>query len=135
MDANSVGRNYPNSFGNFVLAYAPNVNVGATSNSAATLSVVGTKYIVRRITVTDANQSIATANVSILTSNDGNTSNAVAAAQVLGNVTSSTRYQDLSLASATITTAYTAPALFVRVVTASSGGTCDVTVYGDVVDL
>lgn len=135
MDANSVGRNYPNSFGEYAIAYAPNVNVGATSNSAATLSVTGTKYIVRRITVTDANQNIATANVSILTSSDGNTSNAVAAAQLLSNVTSSTRYQDLSLAAATQTTAYTAGALFVRVVAASSGGTCDVTVYGDVVDL
>ena len=135
MDANSVGRNYPNSFGEYAIAYAPNVNVGATSNSAATLSVTGTKYIVRRITVTDANQNIATANVSILTSSDGNTSNAVAAAQLLGNVTSSTRYQDLSLAAATQTTAYTAGALFVQVVAASSGGRCDVTVYGDVVDL
>lgn len=135
MEANSVGTNYPNKFGNYVLAYAPGVSVGATSNNAAALSITGTKYIVRRITVADANKSIATANVSIITTSDGNASNAVASAQTLSNVSSTAAYQDLTLAAAAATTTFSAAALFVKVNTAVSGGTVDVTVYGDIVDL
>ena len=135
MEANNVGANYPNKFGNYAIAYAPGVSVGATSNNAAVLSIVGTKYIVRRITVADANKSIATANVSIITTSDGNASNAVASAQTLSNVSSTAAYQDLTLAAATATTTFSAAALFVKVNTAVSGGTVDVTVYGDIVDL
>jgi len=135
MQANHVSSDYPNKFGNYAIAYAPGVSVGATSNAAATLSITGTKYIVRRITVADANKSISTANVSIITTSDGNASNAVASAQTLSNVTSTAAYQDLTLAAGTATTTYSAAALFVKVNTAVSGGTVDVTVYGDIVDL
>lgn len=135
MNSNHVGANYPNSFGNYAIAKGQAVSVGSTSNTAATLSTTGTAYIIRRITIANASKSIATANVSILTSNDGNTSNAVATATLLSNVSSTSTYQDLTLASGTLTTVYTAGALFVKVNTAVSGATCDVSVYGDVVKL
>ena len=135
MNSNHVGANYPNSFGNYAIAQKQTVSVGSTGNAVATLSTTGTAYIVRRITVANASKSIATANVSILTTNDGNTSNAVATATLLSNVSTTSTYQDLTLASGTLTTVYTAGALFVKVNTAVSGGTCDVTVYGDIVKL
>lgn len=135
MQANSVATQYPNSFGSYAVAFAPNVNVGATGNAAAILSVTGTGFIARRITVANANKSLATANVSIITSSDGNASNAVASTTQLSNVTSTTTFQDLTLAAGAATTVYPAPALFVKVTTAVSGGTCDITVYGDIVDL
>ena len=135
MQANHVSSDFPDQFGNYAIASGQAVSVGATSNTAATLGTTGTSYIVRRITVANANKNIATANVSILTSNDGNASNAVASATLLSNVSSTSTYQDLTLASGTTTTVYSAGALFVKVNTAVSGGTCDVTVYGDIVTL
>lgn len=135
MQANHVGADYPNKFSSYAIASGQAVSVGSTSNSAATLGTTGTSFIVRRITVANANKSIATANVSILTSSDGNTSNAVASATLLSNVSSTSTYQDLTLAAGAATTVYSAGALYVRVITAVSGGTCDVTVYGDIVTL
>jgi len=135
MQANHVSSDYLDQFGNYAIASGQAVSVGATSNAAATLGTTGTSFIVRRITVANANKSIATANVSILTSSDGNASNAVASATLLSNVSSTSTYQDLTLASGTLTTVYSAGALFVKVNTAVSGGTCDVTVYGDIVNL
>ena len=135
MQANHVGADYPNKFSSYAVAAGQAVSVGSTSNSAATLGTTGTSFIVRRITVANANKSIATANVSILTTSDGNTSNAVASATLLSNVSSTSTYQDLTLAAGAATTVYSAGALYVKVNTAVSGGTCDVTVYGDIVTL
>jgi hypothetical protein len=50
-------------------------------------------------------------------------------------VSSTTTYQDLGLKAATATTVYTAPALYLVVNTAVTNGTCDITVFGDVVTL
>lgn len=135
MNANHVGSNYPNSFGSYAIAKVQTVDVSATGNAVATLATTGTSFIVRRITVANASKSLSTANVSIITSNDGNASNAVASTTQLSNVTSTSTWQDLTLAAGAATTVYSAGALFVKVSTAISGGTCDVTVYGDIVTL
>jgi hypothetical protein len=136
MNANHVGSLLPNNFGNFEIATKVVIDVGTTGNAVALLPIIGgTSYIVRRITVANANKSLATANVTILTSNDGNASNAVSGDVTLGNVTSTTTYQDLTLASGTATNIYSAAALYVKVGTAVSGGTCDISVYGDVTTL
>ena len=136
MNANHVGALYPNSFGNFGLGKAVGVSVAATGNAVAQIPVVGgSSYIVRRIVVANANQSIATGNVTILTSNDGNASNAISNATTLASVTSTSTYQDVTLATGTATTVYSAGSLYVKVNTAVSGGTCDISVFGDVVTL
>lgn len=130
-----VGSDTPDQF-RYRLAKAVNVSVGATGNAVAALTLeAGTSYIVRQITVTNANQSIATANVTILTSNDGNTSNAVSNNVVLSSVTAATKYQDIGLATAAASTVYTAGSLYVKVNTAVASGTCDISVYGEVVTL
>lgn len=131
-----VGANTPDQF-RYRIAKAVNVSVGATGNAVAALTLdQGTSYIVRQITVTNANQSIATANVTILTTNDGNASNAVSNNVVLSSVTAATsKYQDIGLATAAASTVYTAGSLYVKVNTAVSGGTCDISVYGDIVTL
>jgi hypothetical protein len=136
MIANHVGANYPDKFGRYALGECVGVSVGATGNAVATIPILGgTQYVIRQITVWNANATIATANVTILTSNDGNTSNAVSNNVVLSNVSSTTTYQDLGLASGTLTTVYSASSLFVKVNTAVTNGTCDITVFGDVVAL
>jgi hypothetical protein len=136
MIANHVGANYPDKFGRYALGECVGVSVGATGNAVATIPILGgTQYVIRQITVWNANATIATANVTILTSNDGNASNAVSNNVVLSNVSSTTTYQDLGLASGTLTTVYSASSLFVKVNTAVTNGTCDITVFGDVVAL
>ena len=135
MIANHVGANYPDKFSRYAIGEASGVSLAATGNSVATIAILGgTQYIIRQITVMNANATINTANVTILTSSDGNVSNAVTGNVLLSNVTSNTTFQDMTLASGAATSAYTAGALFVKVNTAVAG-TCDITVFGDVVSL
>ena len=135
MNANNVGARYPDSFGSFAIANSVPVYLGATGNAVATLSTVGSSYIVRRVTVAGASGSVALANVTILTSNDGNTSNAVTNAAALTTVTGSTKFQDLPLSTAAASTVYSTP-MYVYVGTAAAANnSVEITVYGDVVSL
>jgi hypothetical protein len=135
MIANRVGAKYPDRF-RVALGKVQSGSLGSTGNAVITIPITeGTEYIVRQITVTSATGSINTANVVILTSNDGNASNAVSNVTVLSNVTSNLSYQDIPLATGAATTAYTAGALFVKVNTAVTNAICAITVFGDVVEL
>jgi len=98
------------------------------------MSVVGTKYIVRRVTISNANASAATANVSIITSSDGNAANAVFATTKLSNITSTTTFQDIAPTANAVSNVYSSGALWVKVTTANDA-TCEVIVYGDIVSL
>jgi len=134
MNANNVGARYPDSFGNFVIANSQPVPLNAVSNAAAVMSVVGTSYIVRRVTIANANASAATANVSILTSSDGNAANAVFATTKLSNITSNVTFQDIAPTANAVSNVYSSGALWVKVTTANDA-TCEVIVYGDIVSL
>ena len=71
----------------------------------------------------------------VLTTSDGNASNNVSNATVLSNVSAATvKYQDLTLGASAATNAFQAPALFVKVNTAVTGGTCDIRVIGALVN-
>jgi len=137
MNANHVGSFYPDQFGGFAVCNNSNpIFLGATGNAVATLAINNnTSYIVRRVTVANASGSVALANVTILTSNDGNTSNAVTNAAALTTVTGATKFQDLALSTAAASTVYSTP-LYVYVGTAAAANnSVDITVYGDVVTL
>jgi hypothetical protein len=134
MNSNHVGANYPDSFGNYVICSASAVPINAVSNTAAVMSVQGTSYIVRRVTITNANASCATANVSILTTSDGATANAIFGTTQLSNVTSSTTYQDIAPVANAASNVYSSGALYLKVTTAVNA-TVDVSVYGDIVNL
>lgn len=134
MNANHVGALYPDSFGSFAIGAAVNVPVSASGNAVATIPMTGTSYIIRRITVCNANKDISTAAVTICQSNDG--TNAVSNATTLTAVTSTTTFADAGLVTAAASSVYSAPALFVKVGgTPVSSGTCDIQVYGDIVTL
>ena len=136
MIANHVGALYTDRFDGIALGKVQGASVGTTGNTAVTIPIVsGTAYIVRKITVANANATINTANVVVLTSSDGNTSNAVSNVTVLSSVTSNLTWQDIPLSTAAATTVYTEGALYVKVNTAVTNGTCDITVFGDVVTL
>ena len=135
-NSNAVGSRYPDSFGSYAVGSTPTpIAMGNTGNAVATIATSGTSYIVRRITAANANGSVALANVTIFTSNDGNLANAVSNATVLSNITANTKYQDLNLTANTATTIFSG-SLFVCVNTgAAANNTVDITVYGDVVSL
>lgn len=136
MNANHVGALYPDQFGSIVIGSTTSpVGLGSTGNAIATIPTIGTSYIVRRITVNNANGSVALANVTIIASSDGNLANAVSNAVVLSNVTGTTKYQDLNLTANTATTIFSG-SLFLCVNTgAAANNTVDISVYGDVVTL
>ena len=134
MNANHVGASYPDNFGNFAIASATAVPLNAVSNIAVTMSTVGTSYIVRRVTFSNANASCATANVSIILTNDGATANAVFAKTKLANITSTTTFQDIAPVANAVSNVYSSGALFLKVENPLDA-TVDVTVYGDIVNL
>lgn len=143
----SVSQNFQDSFGNYRAAVAKPVSLVATGNAVVAMPILNGglsnngQFILRRITVANpaniaggAVPNLALGNISILTSNDGNVSNAVASAQLLGNITGAATYQDLTLAAGTATTAITASTLFVVVNTAVANSSVTVSVFGDVVN-
>ena len=148
-NSDSVGQLYANSFGSFAVGSAVSVSVGATGNAVVAIPILGGGVtvgstaansggvIIRRVTVQNPSGNIGTANIAILTSNDGNASNAVVSNVVLGNLTAVGTYQDLTVASpystTTVLTGNVSQALYVKVNTTVSGGTLDIRVYGDVV--
>ena len=135
MNSNHVGSLYPDQFGNIALGSSGITFLGATGNAVSNISTIGTSYIIRRVTVNNPSGSVALANVTILTSNDGNTSNAVTNAAALSSITATGKYQDLPLATAAATNVYSG-ALYVYVGTqAAANNSVDIVVYGDVVTL
>jgi len=149
----SVSQNTQDFFGSYRIAFAPGQSIASTGNAVVTLPVLGGgigspfgngSYIIRRITVTNPSNSaggsvpsMTAANVTVITSSDGNTSNAVTTSggQTLGNVSAANTWQDLTLASGAATTAYTAPVLFLKVGTGVANSAVNISVWGDVVSL
>ena len=146
----AVAQNTAVNFGNYAIASASAVSLATTGNAIVALPILlggltqgnavvnSGGVIVRRVTVQNPGGNVAAANVTILTSNDGNTSNAVVAATVLANLTTTGTYQDLTVATPYSTTTslsgLTVQALFVKINTASANGTVDIRVYGDTVN-
>jgi len=136
MNSNHVGSLYPDQFGNIVIGSTTvPVGLGNTGNAVATIPTIGTSYIVRRITVANANGSVALANVTIINSSDGAVANAVSNAVVLANITGTTKYQDLGLTANTSTTIYSGSLFLVVNTAAAANNTVDISVYGDIVSL
>ena len=132
--------------GNYAIASATGVNLGTTGNAVVALPIlaggltVGANVassgsvIVRRITVQNPSGNVATGNVSIITSNDGNASNAIVAAAALSSLTGTGTFQDMTIAGGNVlVSGATTQALYVKVGTAVTG-TVDIRVYGDTVN-
>ena len=145
----AVGQNYPNSFGRYLICAANAVNVAAQANAAAAMPFFGGGLtnggavansggvIVRQVTFQNPSADISTANVGILTSNDGNTSNAVVSVFKLSNVSAVGKFQDGNIATTYVSTEIAGSqtqALYVYVSSAGAvAGTVDIRVYGDTV--
>ena len=147
--ADSVAQNTAVNFGNYAIGTVTGVSLNATGNAVVAIPILSGgltlggaanssgQVIVRRITAQNASANVALGNVSILTTNDGNTSNAIVAASLLSNLTTASNYQDLTIATPYSTTTtlngFTVQALFVKVNTAVANATVDIRVYGDTV--
>ena len=120
-----------NTAGNAVVAL-PFLSGGLTKGAATANSG---SVIVRRITVCNPSGTVAGANVSITTSNDGNISNAVVGNTVLSSVSGVNTFQDLTISGGNVcVSGYTTQALYVNINTvAGNANTVDIRVYGDVV--
>ena len=142
----SVAQNTAANFGNYAIASATAVPLSSTGNAVVALPFLGGgltvggnaatsgAVIVRRVTVQNPSGNIATGNVSILTSNDGNASNAIVAAAALSSLTGTSTFQDMTIAGGNVlVSGTTTQALYVKVNTAVSG-TVDIRVYGDTVN-
>jgi hypothetical protein len=144
-NANRVGAETQDGFGFKRIANikAP-FSLGTTANAVVALPILSgggagtTEYIIRRITVANLSNSAggaapnaATANVSVGTTNDG--ANLVTSVTTLTNLTNGTSYVDLTLASGTLSTCYTANVLFVNVTANVANCQAFISVYGDVV--
>ena len=143
----SVAQNTAAQFGNYAIASATAVPLGTTGNAVVALPILGGgltagnststsgAVIVRRVTIQNPSGNVSTGNVSILSSNDGNTSNAVVAASLLSSLTAANTFQDMTISGGNvILNGYTTQALFVKVNTAVTNGTVDIRVYGDTVN-
>ena len=142
----SVGQNTADSFGNYAIASAQGVSLAVTGNAVVALPIlkggltagnsVATSgaVIVRRVTIQNPSANVSTGNITILSSNDGNTSNAVVAAVTLSSLTGTGTFQDVAITGGNvIVSGYNSQALFVKVGTAVAG-TVDIRVYGDTVN-
>jgi len=142
----SVSQKYSDSFGNYAIASAQGVSLATTGNAVVALPIlsggltagnsVATSggVIVRRVTIQNPSGNVGTGNITILSSNDGNTSNAVVAAVTLGSLTATGTFQDVAISGGNVAVSgYNTQALYVKVGTAVSG-TVDIRVYGDTVN-
>jgi len=145
---NRVASDTQDSFGLYRAAAAFQVSVSSTGNTVAVLPILDGgltpttgSFIVRRISVSNpantaggAVQTLLPTQVSIITSSDGNTSNAVASSQNLTNITAVNTFQDLNIATTYLSTAVTVPALYVKVNTAGAAShVVSVKLFGEVV--
>jgi hypothetical protein len=120
-----------NTTGNAVITI-PLLSGGLTNSATGGASGA---IIIRRISVVNPSGSLATANLSITQSNDGNVSNLVCANLTLSSITGVNTFQDLTLSGGNVVVhGDNCQALFVNVnVASANASTAQINVYGDVV--
>jgi len=142
----SVSQKYADSFGNYAIAATTAASLAATGNAVVALPILqggltagnavvsSGAVIVRRVTIQNPSANVSTGNISILTSSDGNVSNAVIANVVLSSLTGTGTFQDVAISGGNvIVSGYNSQALFLKVNT-NVAGTIDIRVYGDIVN-
>ena len=142
-NADAVAQNTPDSFSNFKLASIRAQSLNTAGNAVISLPILSGGLtaggavansggiIVRRVTIQNPSGSVATANISIGSTNNG--ANLITANTALSSVSGVGTFQDIT-PTATFVSGNTTSTLYVNVVTASgNASTVDICVYGDVV--
>ena len=144
-NADSVGQNTQDSFSNYRLGVVRGQSLNTAGNAVITIPLLvggltngggitnSGGVIVRRVTFQNPSGSIASANVSVGSTNNG--ANLVTANTVLSSVSATGTYQDVaSTATTTAVSGSVTQCLYVNVNTASgNANTVDIVVWGDVV--
>lgn len=133
MDANAVGREYPDGFGYKRLGFLQGQSIGTAGDTVISVQD-GNKYIVRQVTLSNFSANAAAANVGVHTSTAAGGTD-VADTQNISGADSTSAYVNLTLSAAANANVFTAPALYFNVNAAATGVTCDVAIYGDIVTL
>jgi hypothetical protein len=133
MDANAVGREYPDGFGYKRLGFLQGQSIGTAGDTVVSVQD-GNKYIVRQVTLSNFSGAATGADVGVHTLTAA-TGTDVADTQTLTGASSTSSYVNLTLSAAANANVFTAPALYFNVNVAASGVTCDVAIYGDIVTL
>ena len=139
MDANKVGNLLPQQFGGILLGSLIAANFNSTADQQITIFSNPSKYIIRRIVVTNASANLSTAAGGIYTAVSKGGTAVVAAAQAYTTLTGSTLFLDLTLNGtgfASTTVKSSIPNLYLSLTTAQgAAATADVYVYGDIITL
>lgn len=138
MDANKVGNQLPNRFGQILLGQLISANMNSTSDQQIVIFSAPAKYIIRRIVATNASTSLTTAAGGIYPAVSKGGTAIVAAAQAYSGLTTSAKFVDLTVASAYTTggDVLTVKSIFLSLTTGQgSAATADIYVYGDIVTL
>jgi hypothetical protein len=105
-------------------------NFNSTSDQA--IPIISSKYVIRRIVVTNASTSLTTAAGGIYSTTAKGGTAYVAAAQVYTALTASSKFLDLTLAAALTTDIATQTTLYLSLTTGQGGAaTADVFIFGD----
>ena len=138
MAANKVGNALPNQFGGILLGKLIGANMNSTADQQITMLDNPSKFILRRIVVTNASVSLTTAAGGVYTAVSKGGTAVVAAAQAYSSLTTSSLFLDLTLSttsSASTTVKSSIPNLYLSLTTAQgAAATADVYVYGDILE-
>ena len=136
MDANKVGSLLPQQFGGILLGKLIGANMDSTADQRIVMFSNPSKFILRRIVVTNASISLTTAAGGVYTAASKGGTAVVASSQAYSSLSASTLFLDLTLntsGSASTTVKSSIPNLYLSLTTAQgAAATADVYVYGDI---
>ena len=138
MDASKVGSLLPRQFGGILLGKLVSANMNSTADQQIVMFSNPSKFVLRRIVVTNASISLTTAAGGVYTATSKGGVAVVAASQVYSSLTTSALFLDLTLSatgSASTTVKSSIPNLYLSLTTAQgAAATADVYVYGDILE-
>jgi len=138
MDANKVGSLLPQQFGGILLGKLISANMNSTADQQIVMFSNPSKFILRRIVVTNASISLTTAAGGVYTAASKGGTAVVASSQAYSSLSASTLFLDLTLntsGSASTTVKSSIPNLYLSLTTAQgAAATADVYVYGDILE-
>ena len=138
MDANKVGSLLPQQFGGILLGKLIGANMDSTDDQRIVMFSNPSKFILRRIVVTNASISLTTAAGGVYTAVSKGGTAVVASSQAYSSLSASTLFLDLTLntsGSASTTVKSSIPNLYLSLTTAQgAAATADVYVYGDILE-
>jgi hypothetical protein len=138
MDANKVGNQLPDRFGQILLGQLIGANMNSTSDQQIVIFSAPAKYIIRRIVATNASISLTTAVGGIYPAVSKGGTAIVANSQVYSGLSASGKFVDLTVASGYTSggDVLTVKSIYLSLTTPQgAAATADIEVYGDIITL